>query len=116
MTKENAIDPWDFSDVSDLDADLANSLSRKTSSGKQDNIVKYADLVSGAGKPVNIAQIRAAASRVFGTTHGTQTVRGYVQDAAEQGLLSRVNKTQYAAPIEGPVAEENEEELGLEEL
>lgn len=94
MTKN----PFDFSDLSDLPEDLAAKLHTDT----DENARAYADVVvkgAEAGlEELSINQIMAAALRMGMEVPTQQTVRGYLNKAAQLGLISKPGRLTYGPP------------------
>jgi uncharacterized protein (DUF1786 family) len=108
MTNE-VQDPFDFSDTSDLAPEIAAKLEKRVSTSTDDNAKKYGELVASAGRSVNISQIIAAATRVFGEVPTAFTVRSYLNRAVQLGILEKSSKTGYQAASGEAPAETSED-------
>lgn len=102
---------YDFADLSDLPAELQEALETQTT----DNARKYADIVkNGAlkGYPsLNIRQIEAVATRMFGADNvpTTATVRAYLNAAVKLKLIGKPTRNSYGADASVVVAGEDDE-------
>lgn len=89
--------PFDFSDLSDLPAELAAKLTAETNG----NVDAFVGVVSKAAEfgleTVEINQIMAAAIRLGIEVPTQQTVRNYLNAAVEQGKLVKPTRQTYAA-------------------
>ena len=117
MTNAKSNNPFDFSDVSDLPEELRSKLTVAPS--KSTAAAEWAALVTKAMefgmKSVDITQIMAAATRTEGmVVPAAQTVRGYLNAAVEQGLLTKPTRQTYAAPLpNGTKVRSKAEEAGI---
>lgn len=104
---------YDFINVDDLPEDLRGKLHRET----KDSARAYAEIVCGAPRPLNISEIVAVATRKFGADNvpGYQTVRGYLNTALENGLISKPSRQFYAAPGVTNDEDEGEAEAPVEQ-
>lgn len=95
-----AINPFDFTDLSDLPDDLATKLEQRTSATLE-AAREYADVVqkgADAGVEVlSINQIIAAATRMDMDPPSQQTVRNYLNAAVDQGWITKPGRQSYSA-------------------
>jgi hypothetical protein len=105
--------PFDFSDLSDLPAELAQKLTAETN-GNVDAFVAVVAAGAEAGlKVLEINQITAAAIRMGIEVPTQQTVRNYLNAAVEQGKIVKPTRQTYALP--GAVAEAAADEASADD-
>lgn len=110
-----AVNPFDFSNLSDLPAELAAKLATETTN----NAAVYAEVIRKGAEAgfaeLEINQIIAAAIRMGIEVPTQQTVRGYLNKAVELKLVSKPSRQTYGvgsvqstpvaaeeAPVEAP--------------
>lgn len=90
--------PFDFSDLSDLPAELAAKLTVETNG----NVDAFVGVVTEAAKygikTLGINEITAAAIRMGIEVPTQQTVRNYLNTAVSQGKLMKPTRQSYALP------------------
>lgn len=90
---------YDFADLSDLPTELQEALETQTT----DNARKYADIVKNGAAAgyasLNIRQIEAVATRLFGADNvpTTATVRAYLNAAVKLKLIGKPTRNSYGA-------------------
>jgi hypothetical protein len=91
--------PFDFTDTSNLPEALAKRLSAPTATNNA-AAAEWAGVVKEAAKyglsVVTIAQIEAGATNMGMTVPSTQTVRGYLNKAVDEGLLIKPSRQSYS--------------------
>lgn len=92
---DKTVNPFDFSDLSDLPEELAGKLHTDT----DENARVYAEVVAkgaAAGmSELTINQIMAAAMRMGHDVPTQQTVRGYLNRAEKLGLIGKPTRQTY---------------------
>jgi len=89
---------YDFIDLSDVSPELA---ARVGNEDRNEKVKAFADIVANAPiKKMSIGQVEVVASRLFGADNvpSTATVRAYLNDAVENGWISKPSRQFYAAP------------------
>ena len=118
MPKTNAAttataNPFDFTDLSDLPAELAAKLATES---KSTSAREWAAVVEKAAefgiKTLDINQIMAGATRMGMTVPTDQTVRGYLNKAVELGLIAKPTRQTYGLPL--GKARTKAEDIGLD--
>lgn len=94
MTASN-VNPFDFTNLSDLPEELAKKLATETT----DHAKVYADVIRKGAEAgfaeLEINQIMAAAIRMGIEVPTQQTVRGYLNKGVELGLISKPSRQTY---------------------
>ena len=105
----NTVNPFDFSNLSDLPADLQAKLATETTN----NAAVYAEVIRKGAEAgfaeLEINQIIAAAIRMGIEVPTQQTVRGYLNKAVELKLVSKPSRQTYGVgtvAVSAPVAAE----------
>lgn len=107
------MNPFDFSDTSDLPENIAKQLTPSSDKGvaaREWGAVVVAGKAAGLNE-LNINQIMAAAIRLGMEVPTSQTVRGYLNKAVDLGIIVKATRQSYAAaPAKGRT---KAEEAGL---
>lgn len=91
---------YDFEHVDDLPEELRGAVQRTKLP-----VDEYAEIVTAAPHPLSMSQIRAVAHRKGLELPSENTVRKYLDQAIERGLICRISRQKYAkpgTPVEDP--------------